>query len=117
MQRDPLLAPDEIITAVSFPVPVAAGYAKLRQPASRFAIVGVCVAKTANGVRVAVTGVGPCVFRWREAEAALDRRFDPSALDGLELAPEGLNADIHASAAYRAHCVRVMARRAVLTCR
>ena len=107
---------DEIITAVSFPIPEAAGYAKLRQPASRFAMVGVFVAKTTSGVRVAVTGAGPRVFRWSEAEAALDSRFDPSTLDSIHLKPDGLNADIHASAEYRAHSVRVMARRAVLQC-
>jgi carbon-monoxide dehydrogenase medium subunit len=107
------LEPGEIITAVSFPVPEAAGYAKLRQQASRFAVVGVFVAKTGSDVRVAVTGAGPYAFRWGEAEAALRGRFDPSALDGLELHPDGLNADIHASAEYRAHSVGVMAKRAV----
>jgi len=104
---------DEIITAVSFPVPRAAAYAKLPQQASRFALVGVFVARTAGGVRVAVTGAGPAVFRWRQAEAALERRFEPAALDGMALAADGLNSDIHGSAEYRAHCACVMAKRAV----
>ena len=103
----------EIITAVRFPVPETAAYCKFTQPASRFALVGVLVAKAAGGVRVAVTGAAPSVFRFGEAEAALSKRFDPAALDGLALSPEGLNSDIHASADYRAHCVVVMAKRAV----
>lgn len=107
------LEPGEIVTAVSFPIPEIAGYAKLKHPASRFAIVGVFVAKTAGGVRVAVTGAGPSVFRLKDAEEALARRFDPAALDEIEVDPDGLNSDIHASAEYRAHCVRVMAKRAV----
>lgn len=107
------LQPDEIITAVRFPVPDAAAYCKFRQPASRFALVGVFVARTPGGVRVAVTGAAPAVFRFGEAEAALAKRFDPAALDGLALSPEGLNSDIHAAADYRAHCVVVMAKRAV----
>ncbi len=107
------LEPGEIITAVRFPVPEAAAYCKFRQPASRFALVGVFVAKTAGGVRVAVTGAAPSVFRFGEAEAALSKTFDPAALDGLALSPEGLNSDIHAAADYRAHCVVVMAKRAV----
>ncbi len=111
------LRPDEIITAVSFPLPKVAGYAKLRQAASRFAVVGVFVAKTASGVRVAVTGAGPSVFRFRKAEAALERRFESGALDGLELEAGGLNSDIHGSAEYRAHCVVVMAKRAVQAAR
>ena len=107
----------EIITAVRFPVPEAAAYCKFPQPASRFALVGVFVARTAGGVRVAVTGAAPSVFRFGEAEAALAKRFDPAALDGVALSPEGLNSDIHASAEYRAHCVTVMAKRAVAAAR
>ena len=107
------LQPGEIITSVRFPIPAAAGYCKFPQPASRFALVGVFVAKIGAGVRVAVTGAGPCAFRFTEAEAALAKKFDPSALDGIALRPDGLNADIHASAEYRAHCVLVMAKRAV----
>ncbi|RPI47389.1 MAG: xanthine dehydrogenase family protein subunit M [Betaproteobacteria bacterium] len=111
------LEPGEIITAVRFPVPQAASYCKLPQPASRFALVGVLVARTAGGVRVAVTGAGPCVFRFEAAEAALTKKFDPSALDGITLPPDGLNADIHASAEYRANCVLVMTKRAVAAVR
>jgi carbon-monoxide dehydrogenase medium subunit len=111
------LLPGEIIESVRFPVPVAAGYAKYRQPASRFALVGVFVARTGNGVRVAVTGAGASVFRWGAAEQALSQRFEANALDGVALASAGLNADIHASAEYRAHCVGVMARRALAAAR
>ena len=100
------------ITAVSFPVPQAAAYAKRPQPASRF-VVGVFVAQWAGGVRVAVTGAAPSVFRFSQAEAALARRFEAAALDGITLSADGLNADIHGSAEYRAHCVGVMAKRAV----
>jgi carbon-monoxide dehydrogenase medium subunit len=108
------LEPGEIVTAVSFPIPEIAGYTKFKHPASRFAIVGVFVAKAADGVRVAVTGAGPSVFRVSDAEAALARRFEAAALDEIEIDADGLNSDIHASAEYRAHCVRVMAKRAVL---
>ena len=111
------LLPDEIITAVHFPIPGKAAYAKYRQPASRFAIVGVFVAKTVNGVRVAVTGAGPTVFRMAEAEAALAQHFAPSALDGITIPAAHLNDDIHASAEYRAHSVIEMAKRAVLAAR
>lgn len=103
----------EIVTAVHFPKPERGKYMKFRNPASRYAIVGVYVAKTAQGVRVAVTGAGPCVFRWTEAEAALSRSFAASALDGLSVDASGLNSDLHASAEYRAHLVTVMAKRAV----
>ncbi len=111
------LQPGEIITSVRFPVPQAAGYCKHPQPASRFALVGVFVARTAAGVRVAVTGAAPSVFRFKQAEAALSKRFDPAALDGIALGPDGLNSDIHASAEYRAHCVAVVARRAIVKAR
>lgn len=104
----------EIIREVRYPIPEKAAYAKYRQPASRFAIVGVFVSKTGNDVRVAVTGAAPSVFRFAEAEAALARRFDPAALDGITIKPDALNSDIHASAEYRAHCVVEMTRRAVL---
>ena len=111
------LLPGEIITAVHFPIPEKAAYAKYRQPASRFAIVGVFVAKTAGGVRVAVTGAGPAVFRLPEAEAALAKHFAPSALDGIAIDAANLNADIHGSAEYRAHSVIEMTKRAVLAAR
>ena len=111
------LKPGEIITAVRYPIPQQAAYMKLPQQASRFAVVGVFVAKTGNSVRVAVTGAGPSVFRIKAAEAALAKKFDASALDGITIKPDDLNSDIHASAEYRAHCVLVMAKRAVAAAR
>ena len=107
------LTRDEIITAVRFPIPQRAAYAKLRQAASRFAIVGVFAAHTKDSVRIAVTGAAPSVFRFSEAEAALSLRFEPAALDGIQINAEGLNSDIHASSVYRAHAVVEMTRRAV----
>jgi carbon-monoxide dehydrogenase medium subunit len=110
------LEPGEIIREVSFPIPERAAYLKLKQRASRFALVGVLVAKTSAGVRVSVTGAGPFVFRLTEAEDALAKRFEPGALDGLNVHPAALNSDIHGSAEYRAHCVSVMTQRAVDSC-
>jgi carbon-monoxide dehydrogenase medium subunit len=107
------LSDDEIITAVSFPIPEKAAYMKFRNPASRYAIVGVFVAKTGNNVRVAVTGAGPCVFRQKDMEAALSKSFTADAIKNIAQKQDGLNSDIHASAEYRAHLVGVMARRAV----
>jgi carbon-monoxide dehydrogenase medium subunit len=107
------LAPDEIITAVSFPIAEKAGYSKFPNPASRYAIVGVFVAKTGGGVRVAVTGAAPCVFRQKEMEAALSKSFTSDAVASIKQSANGLNSDIHASAEYRAHLVTVMAKRAV----
>ncbi|MEW5420545.1 xanthine dehydrogenase family protein subunit M [Amorphus sp. 3PC139-8] len=107
------LEADEIVTSVRFPVPSAAGYAKLKSPASRFALVGVFVARFADGVRVAVTGAGPCVFRVPDLEEALTAAFETHALDRLSIDSSGLNSDIHADADYRAHMVMVMAKRAV----
>ena len=104
----------EIITEVKFPVPEAAAYVKFEQPASRFALTGVFVAKYANGVRVAVTGASESgVFRWAEAEAALSSSFSADALEGLSLPAEGMITDIHGTGAYRAHLVAVMTKRAV----
>jgi carbon-monoxide dehydrogenase medium subunit len=103
----------EIIKAVSFPIPLRAGYAKFPNPASRYAIVGVFVAQTHAGVRVAGTGAAPCVFRSAEMERALLTRFEPESLSELKVSPDGLNSDLHASAEYRAHLVTVMAKRAV----
>jgi len=103
----------ELITAVSFPVPEKAGYAKFANPASRYAIVGVFVARTKGGVRVAITGAGPCAHRNADMEKALSANFAASALDGIKVKADGLNSDIHASAEYRAHLVTVMAKRAV----
>ncbi|HLI11920.1 MAG TPA: xanthine dehydrogenase family protein subunit M [Alphaproteobacteria bacterium] len=107
------LEPGEIVTGVSFPIPEKAGYAKFPNPASRYAIVGVFVAKTGGGVRVAVTGAGPSVFRFKDAEAALSKDFSPKAVEGLKLSASDLNSDIHATAEYRAHLVVIMTKRAV----
>jgi len=107
------LQPGEIITSIAFPVPKRAAYGKFRNPASRYAIVGVFVSEGANGVRVAVTGAAPCVFRVPEMEKALGSRFAPDAVAGIKVSANGLNTDMHASATYRAHLVTVMAKRAV----
>jgi carbon-monoxide dehydrogenase medium subunit len=107
------LAQDEIITAVSFPVAEKAGYSKFPNPASRYAIVGVFVARTGGQVRIAVTGAGPVVFHQKDMEAALSRGFSPDAVANVKQSASGLNSDIHASAEYRAHLVTVMAKRAV----
>lgn len=104
----------EIITRVSFPVPAKAAYSKFRNPASRYALAGVFVAKRGSEVRVAVTGAGSDgVFRWGAAEEALKTRFTAKSLDGLSADAGKMNSDIHAGADYRAHLVGVMARRAV----
>ncbi len=111
------LEPGEIITAVSFPVPDKAAYAKLAHPASRFALVGVFVSKSAGGVRVAVTGAGAGgVFRATGMETALAENFSVDALDGNNVAEKDMLSDIHAAADYRTHLVGVMAKRAVQAC-
>jgi aerobic carbon-monoxide dehydrogenase medium subunit len=104
---------DEIILAVRFPIPDAAGYAKFKSQASRFALVGAFVARFGSAVRVAITGAGPVVFRSQDIEDALASNFSPQALARISIAPSGLNSDIHADSEYRAHLVVVMARRAV----
>jgi carbon-monoxide dehydrogenase medium subunit len=103
----------ELITSVQFPVPEKAAYVKFKQPASRFALVGVFVAKTGGGVRVAVTGAGPSVFRVKALEDRLVSKFAPESCDGVVVPATGLNTDLHASAEYRAHLITVLAKRAV----
>jgi carbon-monoxide dehydrogenase medium subunit len=107
------LEPNEIIVAVRFPKPKRAAYAKFPNPASRYAVVGVMVAETADGIRVAVTGAGACAFRASGIEAALADDLSADALDGQTIDAGNLNEDLHASAEYRAHLVIVMAKRAV----
>jgi carbon-monoxide dehydrogenase medium subunit len=107
------LGADEIVTAVSFPVPKKAAYAKFPNPASRFALVGVFVAQADGNVRVAVTGAAPSVFRAAPLEAALGKSFTPDAAKGVKIDASGLNNDLHGSPAYRAHLISVIAARAV----
>jgi aerobic carbon-monoxide dehydrogenase medium subunit len=108
----------EIITRLSFPIPKRSGYAKLHQPASRFALVGVFVAELADGsIRVAVTGAGPCAFRAGAIEAALKGSFTAAAAESAAVSADNLNADLHGSAEYRAHMVPVLAGRAVAAAR
>ncbi|MEX2642172.1 MAG: xanthine dehydrogenase family protein subunit M [Acetobacterales bacterium] len=107
------LEEDELVTRVAFPLPEKAAYMKFPNPASRYAMAGVFVAKFPNGCRVAVTGAGPCVFRVPEMEQALAGGFESSRLEGISVPAAGLSSDIHASAEYRAHLIGVMARRAV----
>ncbi|MEW9805240.1 xanthine dehydrogenase family protein subunit M [Mesorhizobium sp. ZMM04-5] len=104
----------EIVTAIRFEKPEKSAYQKFPNPASRYAMTGVFVAKGSDGVRVAVTGAGDNgVFRQEDMEKALAQNFGPSALDGVSVSPDGLMTDIHASAEYRANLVKVMAKRAV----
>lgn len=110
---DTALEDDEIITEVSFPIPEKAAYAKFPNPASRYAIVGSFVASTGGGVRVAVTGAGPCVFRVGAYEDALSSNFSADAVPDGAVDAGDMNSDIHAGADYRAHLVGVMTRRAV----
>jgi carbon-monoxide dehydrogenase medium subunit len=107
------LKPGEIITQVTFPVPKRAAYMKFKNPASRFAIVGVFVADFGGSVRVAVTGAGPCAFRQADMEKALAAKFAPESVASIKVKADGLNNDLHASPEYRAHLVTVMAKRAV----
>jgi carbon-monoxide dehydrogenase medium subunit len=107
------LAEGELITSITFPKVEKAAYMKFPNPASRYAMVGVFVAKTAAGVRVAVTGAGPSVFRVTAMVDALAKNFSSAAIKDIKVPADGLNSDIHGSAEYRAHLVNVMARRAV----
>jgi aerobic carbon-monoxide dehydrogenase medium subunit len=103
----------ELITAISFPIPRRAAYMKFVQPASRFALVGVFVAQTDSGVRVAVTGAANGVFRHKGLEAALTSSFTAASAAAVKIDATDLNADIHASAAYRANLISVQTQRAV----
>jgi carbon-monoxide dehydrogenase medium subunit len=103
----------ELVTAVEFPVPLRAGYVKLEQLASRFALVGVCVAQTVSGVRVAVTGAASVVYRAADIEQALQASFTPDSARRVVVSTKDLSSDLHASADYRAHLVSVIAARAV----
>lgn len=107
------LEPNEIVVRLAFPVPKRAAYEKFAHPASGYAMTGVFVAETAGGVRVAVTGAGPGVFRWKEAEAALTKKFAVDAVAGLRMKPDDMNEDIHGSREYRANLVNVLTKRAV----
>ena len=103
----------ELITAISYPVPKKAAYVKFNQPASRFALIGVFVAQTDSGVRVAVTGAGNGVFRHAGLEAALNASFTPQSAAGVKISADDCSADLHASAAYRANLISVLTQRAV----
>jgi carbon-monoxide dehydrogenase medium subunit len=103
----------ELITSVSFPAPKRAAYMKFKNPASRFAIVGVFVADFGGKVRVGVTGAGACAFRQTDMEKALSAKFAPESVASIKVKPDGLNNDLHASPEYRAHLITVMAKRAV----
>jgi carbon-monoxide dehydrogenase medium subunit len=108
------LEPDELITQIIFPIPEKSAYEKFRNPASRYAMVGVFVARGPAGVRVAITGASQSgVFRHKEMEAALEKNWSPDAVAAIKTSPDGLNSDIHASAEYRAHLIPVIAKRAV----
>ena len=107
------LQPAEIITSVSFPVPAGAAYEKFRSPASRYALVGVFVAKTSTGIRVAVTGAAPSVFRATAIESALSEKFSTDVLANFRVPSDGLNSDLHGDADFRAHLISVLAKRAV----
>lgn len=107
------LVAGEIITHIDYPVPTRAAYAKFPNPASRYAVVGVLVAEFNGSIRVGVTGAGPCAFRATGIEDVLNADLTPGALDGVEVPDAGFNSDLHASAEYRAHLVKIMAKRAV----
>jgi len=109
------LEPNELVVSVKFPKPKKAAYAKFPNPASRYAVVGVMVAETDSGLRVAVTGAGACAYRATEIEAALGKSFSTDALAGISMDAADLNDDLHASSEYRAHLIGVMAGRAVST--
>jgi aerobic carbon-monoxide dehydrogenase medium subunit len=103
----------ELIEVIDFQIPEKSAYAKYPNPASRYAIVGVYIAKFNTEVRVAITGASSCVFRSKELETALTNNFSPSSIDNLNVPSQNLNSDIHASAEYRAHMIKVMAKKAM----
>jgi len=106
----------ELIESIEFEIPEKSAYAKFPNPASRYAVVGVYIAKLKTEIRVAVTGVESCVFRCKKLEEALSGNFSASAIDNVNISSKGFNADIHASAEYRAHIIKVMAKKAVSSC-
>ncbi|RVT90670.1 xanthine dehydrogenase family protein subunit M [Rhodovarius crocodyli] len=107
------MEPDELLVAIEFPIPEKAGYAKMKNPASRYVMAGAFVSKGPAGVRVAINGAAACVFRQAEMEAALAANWSPEAVAGIKQPADDMNSDIHGSAEYRAHLVTVMAKRAV----
>ncbi|NOX51102.1 MAG: carbon monoxide dehydrogenase, partial [Gammaproteobacteria bacterium] len=107
------LRPGEIITRINFPVPTRAVYRKFPNPASRYAVVGVLLADFGGRIRCGVTGAGPCAFRASGIEEVLNNSLDAIALETIEVPDAGFNSDLHASAEYRAHLVKVMAKRAL----
>ena len=113
---DTELKKEELIETIEFEIPEKSAYAKFPNPASRYAIVGVYVAKLKKEIRVAITGVESCVFRCKKLEDALSSNFSPSTIDNVNISSKGFNADIHASAEYRAHIIKVMAKKAVSSC-
>ena len=106
----------EVIESVEFEIPQKSSYQKLPNPASRYAIVGVYVAKLKKEIRVAITGVESCVFRCKKLEDALTNNFSALAIDNVNISSKGFNSDIHASAEYRAHIIKVMTKKAVSSC-
>ena len=106
----------EIIESIEFVIPQKSNYQKFPNPASRYAIVGVYVTKLKKEIRVAITGVESCVFRCKKLEGALTNNFSASAIDNVNISSKGFNSDIHASAEYRAHIIKVMAKKAVDAC-
>jgi carbon-monoxide dehydrogenase medium subunit len=106
----------ELIKSVEFELPEKSSYAKFPNPASRYAIVGVYIAKLKKEIRVAVTGVESCVFRCKKIEKALTDHFSESSINNINISSNGFNSDIHASAEYRAHIIKVMAKKAISSC-
>ena len=111
-----VLKKGELIESVEFQIPEKSSYQKYPNPASRYALVGVYVAKLKKGIRVAITGVESCVFRCKKLEEALTNNFSASAINNVNISSKGFNSDIHASAEYRAHIIKVMTKKAVDAC-